>query len=284
MARAPSRAMHATAMAGTASDLAACDRRQRRGVFFRPSRFIPLGAALLGLLPSCGMTFRERYHFIASDGEAANYYRVTVSGWTAFTASQYAAGLYDAQAVDQLFGELAGATITISSDGSAAAGAPPAGDAASGAAAPAAPKGESITPVSGGLVDGRKLVLFLSANSDALVGEMSSFVSSRELGTAMTSLMLSPRMQDLEALRQDEAIDGVEAEALADRLRHLADDVPQPPDTMTPAQASTLLASVLQELARSSPAGHAGLVFADVTAATAWLNAHPGAFEQEARP
>ena len=81
--------------------------------------------ALVPFVPGC-MSFYERYHVMASRGQSSgangdseapdqvpntNYYRVTISGWTVLSTSQYASGWYDSEAVDSLFGELKGKTV-----------------------------------------------------------------------------------------------------------------------------------------------------------------------------
>jgi hypothetical protein len=67
-------------------------------------------AAALALLcfTGCATQFQEKHYFKAVDpdtGKAVNYFRITISGHSSFTASRYVSGFYSQKAVEYFFNE-----------------------------------------------------------------------------------------------------------------------------------------------------------------------------------
>lgn len=61
------------------------------------------------LLAGCVSSFNERHYFRATDrrtGETVNYFRLTVNGTDAGTASRFVAGVFDERAVNYFFNEI----------------------------------------------------------------------------------------------------------------------------------------------------------------------------------
>jgi hypothetical protein len=172
-------------------------------------------------LTACSQ-FHEQYLFRAGRPGKANYYRVTISGYTTFTSSQFAAGLYDAEAVDALFGELKGPGKLVSIGGTSFQ--PGTGDNPPETTKPAVltmvatsdadSKTRPIQSLEGKPVKDQKFVFFLSSNANAFINAIQTYVDSDRIQTAMVSLLIKDDVQKLEAARADERVAVARANAL----------------------------------------------------------------------
>jgi hypothetical protein len=245
---------------------------------------LPLAAVLT--LTSCSQ-FHESYLFRSGRPGKANYYRVTISGTTTFTSSQFAAGLYDAEAVDALFGELKGPGKRVSID-SAFAPSPdpnnPASDPAPAsqgltlvAMSDSEAKTKPMQTLDGKTVKDQKFVFFLSSNANAFINAIQTYVDSQRIQTAMVSLMIKDDVQKLEAARASERI----ATARTNALKTSFDASVAPlgnGDGATSEKVRAAALKVLALLASRSGAPPSPPKFDDFEKAEAWLRDRPGTF------
>lgn len=205
------------------------------------------------LLAGCASRFGEHHYFKSEDGEGApvNYYRVTVRGGTFLSNSRYLSGYFDEEAVDTYFSQ-----------------------ASTGKGFPPASKGK-LQPVDEALRD-RKLVLILSANSDAMAGEIGQIADNAALMGGLTQLvagagLLSPAQQALR--RQQER-----AQSLARAGLGLLGGLPvQPSQAQAQGRALELANRLASELGREQP-------FRSLGEAQTWLNANRGRLLKEDLP
>lgn len=208
--------------------------------------------ALLSLA-GCASRFGERHYFKSEDGQSApvNYYRVTVQGGTFLNSSRYLSGYFDEAAVDAYFSQT-----------SAGQGFQPAS------------KGK-VQSLDAGLRD-RKLVLILSANSDAMAGEIGQIADNSALMGGLTQLvagagLLAPAQQTLR--RQQER-----AQSLARAGLGLLGDLPaQPSAVLAQGRALELANRLAAELGREQP-------FRNLAEAQTWLNANRARLLKEELP
>lgn len=268
------------------------------------------GALCLGAL-GC-VSIDETYHLKATEidrnGRATtNYYRVKIDGWTCFSASQYAAGLYDKDAVASLFGEFEGQTVSwngVADDSGDAS--PAAGNGGSGSGNGGAPGDGStsdddaadddttsdatsddsgtgggtqrIESIGGDPVEGRTLVLFLSTNANALVDQISSFVTESTITSALSGMLVAPKVEELDEAKLKSERSDAERRLLAAKLQNIGERLKAlPAANQTVANVQPLLVEAIRELARSTgETGSAGI--GDADSALAWLAQHPDAF------
>lgn len=246
--------------------------------------------------------FKEVYHFRATSGDHTNYFRVTVNGWTLLTASQYAAGNYDAQAVDALFGEFQGPGLKVRVDSTtlqghtprvpptpvvapAPAPAPAPGPAPAPAAQTSEPAPTKLETLTGESLDQKKFVFFLSSNSDFFVNQISTYVTTREMQQSIVTLILKEDIAALEKERLSGRTGDAAAETLATRLRAVSAELRAPADgSVTKGDATAAALSVLKTLAQNSAvsAGVSGIT--DIVTAKQWLQDHPRAFAEGVNP
>jgi hypothetical protein len=238
---------------------------------------------------SCA-TFDEVYHFALpidgrGDGDETHHhhYRVRIKGWTFLSASQYAAGLYDASAVDALFGEVEGQRIAV--DRVALAGHQPRATASSNQPAAAA-AGESATSSQPAATRtekanearSQKLVIFLSTNADFYLRQLKDFIQTSNLQTNVSALLLAGDAE--RALQAEHAQEG-RARAtltLASKLEQAAGDGFAAGKTPEAASAARSLAELLRSTAALSNDGDGAGSIVDAASARAWLGSHPRAF------
>lgn len=255
-----------------------------------------LALACLGVLVLAGCSsFKEVYHFKATSGDHTNYFRVTVNGWTFMSASQYAAGNYDADAVDALFGELQGAKVRV--DSTTLQGHKPrvvetavttqSGTSTTTTTTQPSESGETpeavkLETLTGESLDRKKFVFFLSSNSDFFVNQISTFVTTRDMQQSIVTLILKDDVAALERERLNGRKGDAAAEALATRLRTISAELRAA--GVTNGQATTKIVSLLQTLAQNSAvsAGVGGIT--DVATAKQWLQDHPRAFAEGVNP
>lgn len=267
------------------------------------SRFTPqIGrlsalAWLLSCLLAVGCTtIKETYHVRATqtdDAANTNYYRIKIKGHSMGSASQYASGLYDSRAVDALFGELEGKTVRVdrvnleghqersagsssASDSAVESGTTSSTEDSSTAAGASAP-GARLESFDGQSLENRKLVLFLSSNSDALVNEISAQVTKLSTEGTLAAMMLAPEIEELQAslleadrIREEDRVPGAALRYLAKSLRN---------GDGTPDKVRATLVQGLREIARRSQNPAEAESIEDVESALLWLQQNPNAFK-----
>lgn len=255
-----------------------------------------LGAlAILSQLVFMGCSrFKEVYHFKATGGDHTNYFRVTVKGWTLMSASQYAAGNYDAEAVDALFGELQGSGLRVRVDSTTLQGHPSrtgtpqtvtTTTTTTTTQQPASVGTTKLTTLTGTALDQKKFVFFLSANSDFFVNQISTYVTTREMQQSIVTLLLKEDVAALEQERLTGRTGDAAAATLATRLRGISAELRTPADgTVTNADATAAVVSVLKALAENSATKADLADIKDVPTAKAWLQGHPRAFAEGVNP
>lgn len=244
---------------------------------------------LIALLLSACSSFKEVYHFRATEGEQTNYYRVTVKGWTFLTTSQYAAGNYDAEAVDALFGELQGAKVKVDSVALAGHTArTPSGATTTTTTTTTSNESTSnakLETLTGQSLGNKKFIFFLSANSDFFVNQINTYVTTREMQESIVTLILKDDVAKLQDARASARRDGAGAEALATRLRTIVTDLRAPSDgSVTNGEATSAITKVLKTLAANSntSAGIDGIT--NAATGRRWLEDHPNAFNEGVNP
>lgn len=304
--------------------------------------------AACSLLLGC-VEIRERYHIRASQTESrqdsgersrlanTNYYRVTVTGWTCFSVSQYASGWYDSAAVDSLFGELKGKTVQVdrvnlegfaprsppkeeesqenndtspkttdasptennsssrregsspteNDSSSGSEGSPSTStassrsdDSSSGDRDNAKAQGSiSLSSLQGDPITGKKLVLFLSTNSDALVNQISAVASKNTIQNTLTAMLLAGEIEEREAAKYEAQRVEADDSVLAGGLKRVADALK---NDASPAAVRRQLLRGLRAVARHSarPVGVSTITSAE--SALNWLESNPDAFRAPA--
>lgn len=248
-------------------------------------RYVLHALLLAALLTTGCSSFHEQYLFRSGRPGKANYYRVTITGRTSFTASQFAAGLYDAEAVDTLFGELKGPGKLVSIGGTSFASqnqsdpqAPvePVTGLTLVASSDSGTKLKPIQSIEGKPIKDQKFVFFLSSNANAIANAIQTYVDSDRIQTAMLSLLVKEDVQKLEAARATER----DAVSRANTIAAAMDASVAPlgtGDSATGADVRTAALKALSVLAsRSAIASPPS--FRTVDEAEQWLRESPGAF------
>jgi hypothetical protein len=209
------------------------------------------------------------------------------------SASQYAAGNYDAEAVDALFGELQGAKVRV--DSTTLQGHRPrvvettvttqTGTSTTTTEVPepaTTPETVKLATLTGESLDRKKFVFFLSSNSDFFVNQISTFVTTRDMQQSIVTLILKEDVAVLERERLNGRKGDAAAETLATRLRATSGELRGA--GVTNGQATTKIIALLKTLAQNSAvsAGVDGIT--DVAAAKQWLQDHPRAFAEGVNP
>jgi hypothetical protein len=202
----------------------------------------------------------------------SNYYRITISGWTLFSTSQYSAGWYDAEAVDSLFGELKGKTVMV--DRVALEGHTP--------RTPPSEKKEDETVTKIESMDGqqltnKKLVLFLSSNADSLANQISALATKKEVEVTLSAMLASGDFEEREGARVEDAAAAEKTNVLAQELRVILAGI----DSAAPSgpKVRQTLQILLRALARSSNTPEdLGSIGTTRESALSWFTTHPEAF------
>lgn len=251
--------------------------------------------AILGMLcvGSCA-TFDEVYHFAipldSTEGKSErlhHHYRVRIKGWTFLSASQYAAGLYDAKAVDALFGEVEGQRIAVD-------GIKLAGHEARSAATPATSKaltsagGATTTEAQAKSCDhcetsdlqGQKLVIFLSTNADFYLRQLKDFIQTSNLQTNVASLLLMGDAERSMEAEQEQIQQAQAAVALAAKYDLASGGTFASGATPSKNVAAQALADLLRATAASSNDSEGSGTIVDAASGRQWLATHPRAFRR----
>jgi hypothetical protein len=234
-------------------------------------------------------TFDEVYHFALpiEGGQQGNetqhhHYRVRIKGWTFLSASQYAAGLYDASAVDALFGEVEGQRIAV--DRIDLAGHTPRGGAHASPnpnAGTRAGGGDSATPSFAGKLKktgSSKLVIFLSTNADFYLRQLKDFIQTSNLQTNVAALLLAGDAELALRAEHAQARQARSARIVAAKLGHAAAEEFAAGKTPSTASAAQALSELLRSTAALSNDAEGSGAIVDAASGRAWLGAHPRAF------
>jgi hypothetical protein len=126
----------------------------------------------------CASNFSEKHFFKSVDAQGVpiNYYRINVSGSTFLSSSRYLSGYFDEKAVDAYFSQIVQPTSATFED---------VVNTDSG----------NVKPLSGDL-EGRKLVLLLSSNSDAIAQQIGIFSNNEAVMADLTRLIYRDRITD----------------------------------------------------------------------------------------
>ncbi|QDV09305.1 hypothetical protein Poly30_48630 [Planctomycetes bacterium Poly30] len=231
-------------------------------------------------------TFSEQFLFVATNQETDHnqYYRVKIHGRTAFSSSNYAAGVYDRGAVDALFGELEGGRFRVSDRPDEPATVQPqdedAGDVSAldadgahktelAAIADDSPPEITLRSLDGQSMEDTRLVLFLSSNADGLIKRIKSFATTSQITSNLTQLLLKDEIGALELAKASAPRRDVRAETLAKQLRAIADEADNVDD---PALTDALIQGwVGRALESTASVVVSDQQFADVQAARKWF-------------
>jgi hypothetical protein len=181
-----------------------------------------------------------------------NYYRLTVEGYSLFSSSRYISGYFDEDTVNTYFNEYtqpAGAAIVPGPKSKA-----PAANAS----------GTGVEPVAKGL-QGQKLVLILSSNSDEIATQIGALAASQQFTASLAGLVARDQYAAADTAESRVTIEKSRAKATASLAAQLvaglADDASQ-----TVAEQSLL--GFVNTLATDF--GYEG-AFADLESAAQWL-------------
>lgn len=251
----------------------------------RPTTSLNRFALPLGLLALCGCsTFGEKHYFASVDsrGEAVNFFRLTVSGYSLLSSSRYESGYFDEQAVNQYFGTISqpanGAFGVDAGAGGAGSGAgtstPSTAAHADGTGSPApagggtAPPGGGTTlvPLGGAPNAHGSLVLLLSSNSDAIAENIGALAESQDTLAAVTLLANRDKLQQVDTAQtavDRQRVRGAALKSLGEQLIGQLDDKA---DQVT-AERNLLayLNSIASQFGNDVP-------FTNLTQAKDWLN------------
>lgn len=151
---------------------------------------------VLLLLSGCSSgKFEEHYHFPGTlDGHTENYYRVEVVGRVNGNQLRYLSGFFDARALDRYFNTFSqpeGSSLARESE-----------DGATPAAANLDPEEERSADPEG---RGRKLVLLLSQNSEAIAEQIGSLAQSEAFANIVGQLIFADDIAEIEGARAEAA-------------------------------------------------------------------------------
>lgn len=237
-----------------------------------------LAALLLG---GCSL-FDESFHFTARTPGSpfTQYYRVDIEGFGFLASSEYAAGMYDAEAVDALFGELEGGTIRLSKG---QAKDERDGEGSGEVGEPAEPSAQEPRSLDGESLAGKRLVLFLSSKADGLISRIKAFTSGKNVTANLTALLLKEDIATAERARAEQAGKDARAETFAEILEQSAERLSnvdaQEVDLLAPTLRSRAL-ETLQALARQI---EPGVELSDLSAAQAWYAEHHASLREALR-
>ena len=160
----------------------------------------------------CASSFSEKHYFKSVDANGApiNYYRLNVKGNTFLASSRYLSGYFDEKALDEYFSEMkqpdkALFEETVSSGGG------------------------NVKPLSDEL-DGKKLILLLSSNSDAIAEQIGQFANNQQVMADLTRLIHRDRIRETLSARSAAALQEVRGKALADIGQRVIAEMPDNAD------------------------------------------------------
>jgi hypothetical protein len=215
-------------------------------------------------LTLAGCTTFSELHYFRSDpppGQIANYFRLQISGFTAFSSARYLSGYFDEDILNQYFGEFGqpdkGRLLPVGNTKKTDGEKPATGDAATDAAKPA--PDDTKNPA---------LVLLLSSNSDDIASQLGALAQSQEFTASLVRLVAAPRFEAADTaerkLRSDQSRGRVIA-ALGDQL--VAGLPERPTAAATNASMLEFVNQLVADLGAPAP-------FKSLEEASTWLSAN----------
>lgn len=160
----------------------------------------------------CASSFSEKHYFKSVDaqGTPINYYRLNVKGSTFLASSRYLSGYFDEKALDEYFSEMKQPEKALFEETVSSAGG-------------------NVKPLSDEL-DGKKLLLLLSSNSDAIAEQIGQFANNQEIMADLTRLIYRDRIREALSARTAAALQEVRGKALADIGQRVIAEMPDNTD------------------------------------------------------
>lgn len=184
------------------------------------TRHIPYVAILL-CFSGCMSGFSETHFFKSEDayGNPINYYKLSVSGRNFLSSTRYLSGYFDEKAVDAYFNQFTqsdkGLFVgTITTEGS------------------------NVRPIDDALA-GRKLVLLLSSNSDAIAQQIGQFSNNQAVMSDLTRIIYRDHIKDAQSAKTSADFQQIRGKALADIGDRVIGGLPDDADQAT-AEANLL--------------------------------------------
>jgi len=207
-----------------------------------------MAAALIAALCGCASRFGERHFFKSVDarGNTVNYYRLKIKGGTMVSSSRYLSGYFDEEAVNSYFSEMA-------QPDKGRFGFKERGD-----------RGTTVEALDESLA-GRKLVMLLSSNSDAVANQIGAFAENQQMTEALTRIALRDRLvagQSAEAALTELAVRGKALQDLGENLVGTPGDDPE-------ASLLAFVNALASDLGNTTP-------FESLDAAATWLTYNRG--------
>lgn len=161
----------------------------------------------------CASSFSEKHYFksVNAEGTPINYYRLNVKGNTFLASSRYLSGYFDEQAVDAYFSEIVQPDKALFSSTIA--------------------KGD-VKPLSEDL-EGKKLILLLSSNSDAIAAQIGQFANNQEILGDLTRLIHRDRIRETLIAQTEAELQDIKGKALADIGQRIIVDMEDNADVTT---------------------------------------------------
>lgn len=201
----------------------------------------------------CLSAFDEK-HYLRSDarqpdGSPMNYYRLTVNGQTFLSSSRYLSAYFDEKAMNTYFNEIS--------------------QPAEGRLSPTtqcsdADSGNGTQPLDGNLI-GKKLLLILSSNSDAIATGIGSLAQSDDVTNNLTRILGNGRFKAAADAKQEV---GVQKAVATSVVAEGTSEVTGLPDSPTQARAQEALLNYANRLA--AYLGHRG-TFSTLDQANQWV-------------
>jgi len=147
---------------------------------------------MLFCMSGCMSSFSERHFFKSEDayGNPVNYYKLSVSGSNFLSSTRYLSGYFDEKAVDAYFNQFTQPDKglfngTIKAEGS------------------------NVKPLEDALM-GRKLVLLLSSNSDAIAQQIGQFANNQAVMSDLTRLIYRDHIKEAQSAKTEVILKFVE--------------------------------------------------------------------------
>jgi hypothetical protein len=143
-------------------------------------------------------SFSERHFFKSEDayGNPVNYYKLSVSGKNFLSSTRYLSGYFDEKAVDAYFNQFSQPDKGLF-DGTIKTG------------------GGNVKPLEDAL-NGRKLVLLLSSNSDAIAQQIGQFANNHAVMSDLTRLIYRDHIKEANSAKTSADLQQIRGKALAD--------------------------------------------------------------------
>ena len=163
------------------------------------NKALPLvSSLLLSLLTGCMSSLSESHFFKSEDayGNPVNYYRLKVSGKNFLSSTRYLSGYFDETAVDAYFNQFSQPDKGLF-DGTIKTG------------------GTDVKPLENAL-SGRKLVLLLSSNSDAIAQQIGQFANNQAVMADLTRLIYRDHVKEAQSAKTSVELQQMRGKALSD--------------------------------------------------------------------